>query len=179
MLAGAPALALAAAGGLGTLAGYAVFMAADTSGDWAELGAALRGLFVGTLVGVAGYLVALILAANRLFPRGRRAAPVALALLGHVAVLGYTAALGSVLNPTNGGGEVASTMLMLAAVMCGPVAFVGWGSAGGARRVAVTAITAVAVAASVVGVVSHVIRDHRETRAYPASDRGYEADHQI
>ena len=157
VLAGAPVLALAAAAGVGTLVVFLVagVQLAGNNDEWAELGAFFWGLLVGTAVGVVVYVAALIVLARRLFAPRRRAAPVLLTLLAHAAVVGAVAGLTSNLQPTSGGGEVAGLLLCLAFAACGPAIFIGYGSTGRLRLIAVIILSTLTLSTVLVVGVSH------------------------
>lgn len=160
MLAAAPVLALVTAAAVGTVVGgvLAYVLAAEATSDWDEFGADLMGALVGALVAVVAYVAALIFAAWRMFPAGRRAMPVVLTLLGHAAVGGVVSVLVIVLRPTEAGEVAIAVLVVLAAVGCGPAVFLRFGATGRARRVAVPALAAIVAVTSVVAVVSDVAR---------------------
>jgi MFS family permease len=167
-LAAAPLLALAAACAAGGVAGGVlglVLMArASESDGWAALGAFVAGLVLGVSVAAVAYVLALVVAARLLFPAGRRAGPVLLALLGPVAVTSIGAALLAPLRPTAAGASVAFALFVAAAAGCGPAAFVWCGASGRLRRAAVAVVAVPALAAGAVAGVAHVVGQAREER---------------
>ncbi|MEU7901644.1 hypothetical protein [Actinoplanes sp. NPDC049118] len=156
MMVGAPLLAFAAAAGVGTVAGFviAAVQSPGPSSGWEELGAFVLGLFVGAAVGVVVYVAALTVAARRLFAPGPWAVPVLLTLVAHAAVVAVVAGLTSHLQPTSGGGKVATVLMCLAFGACGPASFVGYGTTGRPRLCAVVVLSALTLSTVLVAGVS-------------------------
>ncbi|OJF11700.1 hypothetical protein BG844_24810 [Couchioplanes caeruleus subsp. caeruleus] len=143
---------------MGTLVGSAVAAvgsAGMSSNNWDRLGALVLGFLVGALVAVVVYIAALTVAARRVFPPGRRAAPVLLTLLAHAMVFGVTARIVSTLQPLGDGEPVATTLLALAALACGPAVFLACGTTGRIRRAALGTVASITLAACVTAAVSH------------------------
>ncbi len=163
-----PLLALAAGVAIGAAAGTGVGLlalaAASPDDDWASLGAFLVGAVAGLGVGVAAYVAALVLAARRLLPAGRRAAPVLLTLLGEAAVAGYGAALMAVLRPTSAGWTSLLLLLAVTAGGCGPAAFLWVGTSGRPRRAALVVVAGSALTAGLVVTGSDILAQVRTDR---------------
>ena len=113
---------------------------AGADDDWAAVGALVAGAAVGALVAVGVYVAALVAAARRLFPPGRRARPVLHTLTGQTAVAAYGAALLAVLRPSSMGWTVLVVLLTAGAAACAPAAFVWSGTSGRPRRIAIAAV---------------------------------------
>ncbi len=143
-LAAAPGLALAVGCAAGAVVGGAlgviVMAGASADDDWAAVGALVAGAAVGALVAVGVYVAALVAAARRLFPPGRRARPVLHTLTGQTAVAAYGAALLAVLRPSSMGWTVLVVLLTAGAAACAPAAFVWSGTSGRPRRIAIAAV---------------------------------------
>ncbi len=162
LLALATGMAIGAAAGTGV--GLLALAAASPGDDWASLGAFLVGAVAGLAVSAAAYLAALVMAARRLFPAGRRAAPVLLTLLGEVAVAGYGAMLLAVQRPTSGGWTSLVLLLAVTAGGCGPAAFLGVGTSGRPRRTALAAVAGSALVAGLVVTGSGILAQARTDR---------------
>ena len=106
-------VAVVAATAVGWLAITLLTAGSDGSNGWADLGAVVMGMLVGVVAGLAVWVAGLVWLARRLFPRGRRAGAVVLAL-AFAAVL-FTVALQveSIPGPVSEGSDVLATIVVL------------------------------------------------------------------
>ena len=139
-----PVIVLVVAGVAALACGLLTFHVAPRDGTdgWAELGAYLLALAVGVLALVVAYVVGIVVAARHAFAAGRRALPVAAALVLPAALVGLTAIVAQV-TPVPIWPPV-YVVAGAAALAAGPAAFAWTGSRTGQRRLGV-AILAVVV----------------------------------
>ena len=141
----------------GLLCGTAVvFASLAASGDedaWAELGALIMGLVAGFAAFGVAYVVGLVLAARRAFPRGDRVLPTALALGIPAGLVALVLGLGGLADLLHADlmpavGVVAGVAVLAAA----PLAFAWAGTPKGRRRLLLAVAATVALVVAVAGV---------------------------
>ena len=156
-----PLLALAAGCAAGAVVGTAVGAAwlAGASGgdDWAALGAFVLGAVVGLAAAAVAWVLALVVAARRLFPPGRRGQPVLLTLAGSAATAVYGAVLLGLHQPAPAAWTALVPVLGLGAAACGPAAFLWSGAGHRHRQVAAAGVLVLAVAAGAVVALSAAV----------------------
>lgn len=120
LLAG-PLLAVAAALVVGVLVGWAavagLVAAMRDDSPWGDLAGVVVGLMVGAATTVAVWVIGLVVAARRLFPRGRRGGAVALTMAaGAVVFVGFTL-LAQLLEIGSEGGVIGSERVVVVTVL--------------------------------------------------------------
>ena len=139
----------------GGVVAFAGFSGTSDRDDWSDLGAILIGLLAGIFIFGVSYIVGLVLAAWRAFPRGGRALPVALAFGIPVGIVGLVIGLGGVAEALDAAlGPAVGVMAGAAVLAAAPFAFAWAGTTSGRRRllVGVAAVAALLVAVAGVGV---------------------------